>query len=1212
MKFKDLIRSWYSAWINKSIVRAMKITILLMTTFLLQVHANGFAQNITLNQKNTSLKRLFIEIRKQTGYNVLWQEGKVNDALTVDAVFNNVPLEKVLDKVLSSKSLTYHIVNQTIVIKKTDKAFFDKVVDYFSSLDIDGKILDAETGKEIPQVSVMLKGSSRTVLANERGTFRFNGLPDNAILVFSSIGYVTQEVKATPNMTVKMVMASQELEEVVVSTGYQNLKKVSTTGSFGVLTAKDIARRPRINLLDALEGTVAGVSVDTRNNKIQIRGTNSYTNSYSPLVVVDGFPAIGQNLTTVTNGLINGNPGNPSVTSTSGNAILSQFNPDDIESITFLKDAAASAIWGARAANGVIVITTKRGKRGANTINFGATVSTAAPADFSKLTSMNSAQYIDLEQELVDKNFISDPVAAIIASPTNGYRSQPVSEAEEWMFKAKRNPAYTAQRDSALNVLRNRSNQDQIRDYLLQNAVTQQYNISFSGGTDNSSYYISGNYTKDQPIYRSNSAKSYNVNSNFTNEFLRKRITLNTGLVYNYSTAEVNAAALQALSVGSFGLTPYDLLVDNQGNKIYRGITFTKSVSDSLTRTKNLLPWTYNAIDELNYNSTINNKNNIRVNANLKGTITSWLNVSVSGQIQKTIVDQTNNQNLNSYLTRDLINNSTNPANVTNASFLRANAVPKGAVLKTSRGTSDDYGLRAQFDINKDFAGDHHFDMIGGTEIRQAKYQGSEQILYGYDEDRSTSVAVSPVVNYSTLVGSTARLSMPGTVFKNRTRYLSYYTNAGYNYKNRYFVTGSLRFDDINIIGVDRGDRARPLWSSGLRWDAKKESFLENVSWINSLSLRGTLGTGGNPPLTSNNYTVISAPIVDAGTQLPYVSISTPANQGIGWETTKMVNGGIDARFLNNRVGFSLDVYSKRTYDILINQPINSTYGFAFLQYNGGNLAGNGVDLSLSGDIFRSVNWGWSSTLNFSYNTNKVTDARFEPTTASVGQPVITNGYPLDNLFVYRWAGLDNTGQFQIYTANGTVVKSTSSTAIKAEDRTYAGRTAAPYFGGYLNTVRYKSFELFTRITYNLGHKFLIKNINSSNYPTSTSSTGFLATSQALVNRWRKPGDEATTDVPGLSGNNFNSISRYMYSDINVRDAGNIRFQQVSLSYRIPQNLLKKMPYIKGINMGFTVSNLGLLWVANKEHVDPDYQMTDSFVNLPPTRSYVFNLNLSL
>ncbi|WP_231582612.1 SusC/RagA family TonB-linked outer membrane protein [Pedobacter sp. BMA] len=1190
----------------------MKLTILLMTTFLLQVHANGFAQNVSLNQRNTTLKQLFSQIRKQTGYNILWQEGKVNDGLKVDAVFDNSPLEKVLDRVLAPKSLTYNIINRTIVIKKADKPFFDKVADFFSSIDIDGKILDAETGAEIPKVTITLKGTARTVLANEHGTFRFASLPDDAILVFSSIGYVTQELKASPNMTIKMVMATKELQEVMVSTGYQTLKKISTTGSFGVLTAKDIERRPKIDLLEGIQGTVPGVAVDLRNNKIQIRGVSSYLSNYAPLIVIDGFPAISQSITSVTSNGINGNPSNPIVTNTSGNAILGQFNPDDIESITFLKDAAASSIWGARAANGVIVVTTKKGKRGANTINFSSMVSTSAPADFSKLTAMNSSDYIDLEQELVDKNFVSDPVAAIIASPTNGYRSAPVSEAQEWMFKAKRNPAYTAQRDSALNVLRNRSNQDQLRDYLLQRAVTQQYNLSFSGGTDNSSYYISGNYTKDQPIYKSNSAKSYNINTSFTNDFLRKRITLNTGLVYNYQSAQVNAAALQALGVGIYGMAPYDQLVDKNGNRIYRGVTFTTRVSDSLTRTKNLLPWTYNAIDELDYNHTITNKNNIRLNASLKGVITSWLNVTVSGQYQKSIADQINNQNLNSYLTRDLINNSTNPLNLTNSSYLRVNGVPKGSVYKTSRSTFDDYGLRGQLNANKSFGSDHQFDLIAGTEIRESKYQGSEQTLYGYDEERSTSVAVTPTISYNTLTGSTGRLTSQGTVFKNRTRYLSYYSNGTYSFKEKYYISGSVRFDDINIIGVDRRDRARPLWSSGLRWDLKKEKFLTDLNWISSLSLRGTVGTAGNPPLASSNFTTINSGFVDNITQLAYVMISNPANQDIGWETTKMVNGGVDASFLNNRISFALDLYSKRTTDILINQPINSAYGFSTLQFNSGSLAGHGVDLGLTGRIIQNNKFSWSSTVNFSYNTNEVTDSRFPPTTVSVGTATITSGYPLDNLFVYRWAGLDNTGQSQIYTANGTIVKSTASTAIKPEDRTYVGRTTAPYFGGFLNVFSYKNFELFTRITYSLGHKFLIQNINSSNYPNNASSSGLLATSQALVNRWKKPGDEANTDVPGLSGTNFNSVSRYMYSDLNVRDAGNIRFQQISLNYNVPQYMLKKAPFIRNLSAGFTLANLGLLWVANREKIDPDYQMTGSFINLPPTRSYVFNLKLTL
>lgn len=354
MKFKDLIRSRHSACFINPIVRIMKLTILLITTFLLQVSAATVAQKITFSKKNASLKQLFIEIRKQTGYNVFWQEDKVNQDLKINAAFKNAALEDVLTAALNPQSLTYTIINKTVVVKEKEETIFDKVKAIFSAVNVEGKIQDAETGLPIPAVNINLKGSKRTVSADERGNFRFNALPDHGILLFSAIGYVSQEVPVAESMVVKMVMATQKLSEVVVSNGYQQIKQGSTTGSYSVITAKDIESTPSVNLMERLEGKVPGVHIDLRNNTIQVRGVNSYSPS-SPLIIIDGFPAINQSLTTITSGSINSSPTFKNQPATSGNAILSTFNPDDIESITFLKDAAASSIWGASAANGVIV-----------------------------------------------------------------------------------------------------------------------------------------------------------------------------------------------------------------------------------------------------------------------------------------------------------------------------------------------------------------------------------------------------------------------------------------------------------------------------------------------------------------------------------------------------------------------------------------------------------------------------------------------------------------------------------------------------------------------------------------------------------------------------------------------------------------------------------------------------------------------------------------
>lgn len=1184
----------------------MRLTIVLLIATMLQVTAaNTKAQSITYKQKSITLINLFNEIKKQTSYNVIWNEGTLDAAHTIDADFNNTPLEKVLEISLNGQPVAYTLSNKTIVLKTKEPGYLERISNYFAVLNLEGKVVDAETGQGIPKATISLKNTKRLVMANERGAFSFYSLKEDAILVVSNIGYVTQEVIAKQGLVVKLVPASNSLDDVVVSTGYQQVKKASTTGAYTVISAKDIESTPAVNLMERLEGKVPGVQFDLRNNKIQIRGVSSYS-ARPPLIIIDGFPALDQKLTTVTSGVVDGSLTADLQPTTSGNAVLSSINPADIESITFLKDAAASAIWGANAANGVIVITTKKGVKGKQTINFSTTLSTSAPANFKNMTTMTNAQYIDLEQEMFNLNMVTDP--------KKDWRNPPVSEAQEWMFKVKRNTATPAQRDSALNVLANRSNTQQLRDNLLQRAMSQQYNLSFSGGGENSSYYISGSYTKDQPVFKSNSGQTYSLMMNLNNDFLNKRLTLSTGMNYNNSKSQVNSAALNALSVGRYGLAPYQMLVDQNGNKIYSAIAVTTAVGDSLVRNNKQLPWGYSAIDELNYNNAYTTLNSIRVNSSLKGQITDWLNLTLSGQYQKAITDQYQIQSINSYSIREQIN--------TGNTYINGRAAygfPKGGLYTGSNKNQDDYGLRAQLNVNKNWNEKNHFDFLAGTEIRQQKGTGYSTLLYGYNEETSTSTNVNTSgtqINYPSIFGGSKSLRAPnGTILRSTRRYLSYFSNATYSYLGKYYITGSMRFDDINLLGVDRRDRAAPLWSGGLRWDIKKEDFMKKLDWINSLSLRATLGTAGSPPQSSANYTTISVGQVDSYNQLPYATISVPANQDIGWETTKTVNFGLDAGLFDNRVSMQLDVYNKHTTDIIMSLPLNSTYGYSQLSYNSGDLSGHGIELNLSGEIFREKKWGWTSSFNLSYNTNTVTDVRFPNKLVTGGTSATITGYSVDNLFVYRWAGLDNKGQSQIYAANGSIIPASSTAALKTEDLAYAGRTTAPYFGGFMNTFSYKELSLSVRATYYLGHKFLYKPINAGYYPqggTTTGYSGLLGNNAAMADRWRKPGDELFTNIPGIVNNNLNTLDRFMNSDLNVRDAGSIRLQQISLSYRLPKELLRATSFIKGITVGATVSNLGLIWVANKEGIDPDYQATSAFNNLPPTRNYVLNFNLSL
>ena len=1220
-KFREFSIAPQQAPLREKFVRIMRLTVIL---FLICAHvsANGLSQKVTLKANKLPLTQVFNTIKQQTGYSFFWDQQLLDKAPLISVSMQDASIEQALANCLKGLNLSYEIKGKIVMItEKKVKPDLQAAAEAYAQAPayytISGVITD-DKGEPMQAVTVKLSPLNMTAVTNAKGEYIFKDVPpSHYTMEISYIGYTTTQknfiiVDKSIVISTRLQPAANEQEEVVLSTGYQKLKKNTVTGSFSIISSKDIQATPSPNLMERLEGKVPGVLFDTRRNKITVRGVNTYGgadlgNSTDPLIVIDGYPYIDNQLTNISaSQLVSGstsgslNPIRKNQPVYSGVSILSSFNPEDIESITFLKDAAAAAIWGSLAANGVIVIETKKGRKNSPlTVNLSATYSTSKPASVANINAMNSRDYINLEQELFDKNYYTDP--------SSNYRYANVSEAVNTMFRAKRGEITTAQRDAELNALANMNNAGQLQDYLLQRVKSQQYNLSISGGSDNSSYHLSGGYMKNNPVYKSNSAENYFLNSNLTNEFLNKRLVLNTILNYTYSKSSMNTAALLGLGNGTTGLAPYQMLVDANGTLIQRSIFFTPRVTDSLTQKLGHMSWTYNPIDELNYNNTILAKNSFRANINLTGKITDWLNVQVGGQLQKNIEQQDNLQDLNSYETRQLVNIGS-----TYASGRLSNNFPKGGIYKTANTTADDYTLRAQINANKNFGGDHQFSALAGAEIRESKSMGYKQTRYGYDPISSTSVTVNPTVGYATMYGYTSTIGYSdGTIYKSRKRYLSYFSNASYTYRGKYSLSASARFDDFTLVGVRRKQRGTPLWSVGGRWDVSKENFMKNLKWVNSLGIRTSYGTSGVASQFATAYTVITGS-VDGYTQLPIATINSFANPTLTWQTTKIYNAGFDATLFNNRLNVGFDIYTKKTENILANLPYNPTFGFSTVTYNTGNMSAHGLELNLTGDVLRGKDWKWMSNFNFSYNTNKITDNRYPISeTTSPAARIATTGYATDALWVYRWAGLDPaTGQSRIYNSKDAIVNSAGFPSLYAADQVYVGRTTPPYFGGFTNTFQYKNWSLSGRITYQLGHKFLRANLQQSNYPTGAQAPGRLSTNKILVTRWMKPGDEAITDVPGISNANSNAVSFYNGSDINVRDAGNIRFQQLTLGYMLPQATIKKLSVFKSAAINLTASNLGIIWRKNKEGIDPDYITTDTYNNLPPTVNYVVNLNL--
>ena len=1183
----------------RQLLMVMRLTAVLLFFTLMQLSASTRAQKVTLVENGATLEKVLNEIRKQSKYNIIYDLNSVLNANPVSINLKQVNVFEAIQKALVNQKLSFSIDGNTIIIK--EKNVLDKIYEVIDEHNIKLTVRDS-LGRPLPGANVYNKTINKMYVTDKLGEVSINDIPANGFFIqITYIGYKGEEVfvdRKTVSYLVTLRPTSAALEDVnVVSTGYQKLSKERAAGAYSVLSAKEIQETPAVNLMERLEGKVAGVKFDIKNNGIQIRGVNSYAgNAGTPLIVVDGFPLMNpSDMATLTKSV---------GANAWGNSIISNINIADIEQITFLKDASATSIWGSRAANGVIVIDTKKGKNVAPVVNLSYVFGISKNPSISNLHWMNSAQYVDLEREMVNKGFLVDPA---LASSSNAIYTPNNSEATEWMFRVNRGTATPAQRDAALAEIGSRDGMGQIENNLLQNAVNHQYNLSYSGGNENSTYYVSGGYTKDVPIYKSNFAQNAFINANTSTSLFNKRVTLRALFNYQYSNSQYNAAAVNALSVSNTALRPYDLIKDAQGNNIGRTIIFRESLNTSMVA-QGYLPFTYNTLDELNYSNSITKSNILRLIGGLNGKVTKWLNADFSVSNQRQFGSTNALDELNSYAGRILVNTGT----VITGGKPVYN-VPYGGRNTTYGTTSSETALRGQLNSNFSIAKDHQFNIIAGTELRETQSSNTSETRYGYNEDTRTIATVNPTVQYMTMYGYTQSLGENlSSLVSYRKRFLSYYSNASYSYQDKYIATGSVRFDDYTLIGIDRSKRAVPFWSVGLRWNAVKEEFLQNISWLNALSVRATLGTSGVVPQGGSNVAVMSIQGTDVRTGQPVGTIETPANSDLGWETTKSGNLGLDFGLLKGRLNGSFDVYQKRTTGILAAFAFNPTYGWSNLTFNSGTLSGNGYEFSLNGEPIRAGKFSWKAIFNFGYTTNTVTELRYKNNASTIaGTASTVEGMPLGSLYVYRWAGLDSKGQSQIFDRNAKVIGNTTNltSAFTKEDLVHAGRLYAPFSGGFNHNFRYGQFEMGVQITGYFGHVFLKNSI--TNYPTFEGTyTGVLGRQEDLAYRWRNPGDELATNVPGLSGVNFNSINRYRYSDILVRKADNIRLQQLSLSYSVPARFLPRNTF-RTISVSANVRNVGIIWRANKDGIDPEYINSGNFGSITPTPSYVFGVNAS-
>ncbi|WP_290794964.1 SusC/RagA family TonB-linked outer membrane protein [Flavihumibacter sp. UBA7668] len=1042
---------------------------------------------------------------------------------------------------------------------------------------LQGKI-QTVSGEPVNSATVLLKRNRQSVQSGINGNFRLTGVQSGDSIEISYVGYLKSRLVIKDPavfLAVQLIASENSLEEVeVVSSGYEDIPKERITGSFVKLNKEALNMQAGTNILKRLDGITSGLLFDIGKDNgdqgklgISIRGVSSLEGALDPLVVLDGY-------------IYEGN--------------INNINPNDVEQITVLKDAAASSIWGARAGNGVIVITTKRGRFGQPLqVSFNSNLILTEKPALQKLPYMNSADYINEEAFLFGKGYFNNIIST---------KYQPLSPAIE-IFDLRRRGLLSAE-DSAtqIDALKSIDARDQFNRYLYREGVTQQYAINFRGGSNAHAYTFSAAFDKSISDLH---ATSRRINLQFGNSF---RPVKNLELDFNvYLTNGRDVSGAPGYDMYKIGgrTIPYLQLVNAQGEPMAVDRDYRSSHTDTLGGGK-LLNWDYVPLEDYRYNRTVDNRQELFAAAGLRYKFTNWLNIDLKYQYQDQQYHSEQLARQESFEARTMINQFTQVDPLTGE---LTRIVPLGGMRTVNLGMVRSQTLRSQLNLLKQWK-DHEIAAIAGMEFREARNSAEGGTQYGYNPELLTTNQMDYLNTYPTiLTGSAEGLNGLRSNKASINRFVSLYGNASYTFRNRYSFSASARKDGANVFGVSTNDRWKPLWSVGAAWAISKENFYK---WdlLPSLKFRMSYGHSGNVDLSRS--AVASGRYYNASTiGLPYVRINTVNNPSLRWEQVGMLNWGLDFAFRKNRISGSIEYFIKKGTDLYGTEPYDyTTTGIGNqLTRNIANIKGQGWDLNLNALLLEGP-FRWNSNLIFSYVTNKTT-RYFGQSAASIGAlfgrgtaiaPYV--GKPLYSIAAYKWGGLDANGDPQGY-VNGELSTNYLAIAQEAGEKgvegnvLYVGTSSPPVFGSWINRFSYKQFSLSVSLAYRFGYYF---KRNIFNYGQLFSGTA----TNAYEKRWQQPGDEKFTNVPAIRYPVVsNRESFYNFSEVNILKGDHIRLQFINLSYTFGSSG-NSIKFLKDAQLYLIAANLGILWRSNKEGLDPDYPLS-----LPPSKNLTVGLRVN-
>lgn len=1140
----------------------------LFILLVLQVSARPeAAAQVTLKERAAPLEKVLKAIKKQSAYGLAFDETLLRTkGKPVSIEVSNMPVEEVLVRIFREQDqLTYTLNGKIISVKERPAGKLPAAIKAAENneapppITVRGRVVN-EKGEPAVGVSVMIKGTTRGTSTNDSGEFSLNGVPENATLVFSSVNLQRFEVKVSADkaadLSITLKAKINELADVIISsvnTGYQTISKERVNGSYYVVDSAAFNRRVSTDVISRLEGMVPGLlfnrNVSGTGLNLSIRGHSTILANDQPLIVVDNFPYDGS---------------------------LDNINPNDVENITVLKDASAASIWGARSGNGVIVITTKKGKRYqplSMELNSNVTIGNK-PDLFYSPNFIASTDFIDVEKTLFDMGYYN--------SNLTSSAKQVVSPVVKILAMQRAGQISATEANQQIDALRQNDIRNDLSKYLLQKSIRQQYSFNIKGGGLSSDYFFSFGYDNNRSTAVVNSNKRITV-TGISNFYPTKALSLSAAVYYVQTNSLGNDVTTDVGPVGKGGIYPYARLVDANGDFQRIDRNYTSFYTDTVGGGK-LLNWNYVPLDELKQNYDKTNIIDNRINLGGKYNITRELNIEAKFQYQKTTSSGRDFSSQDSYTFRNLYNRF---ANLTTG--LRP--IPLGGILDLSNSNLVSYRSRLQLNYIRNWK-QHSVTALAGAEINSATSEAFYNKLYGYDESIGTFKNVDLITVFPTNPTGSGQITGNGTPSKKHDRFLSYFSNASYYFRNKYSITTSARIDKSNLFGVNTNQKAVPLYSIGAGWDFSKEQFVQ-LPWLNNGKLRLTYGYNGN---LNKNVTAVTTfrttnnSIINGITE---AQIANPGNPELRWEKFSMLNFGLDFSLFKNRISGSIEYYSKKGYDLFGDAAMPGQSGLTTIRGNFANTSGHGIDIQLRSINIRSRNISWSTDLIFSTAQDIVTRYDVKATVSqylgsgdnnSTADNLPLQGKPLFAIYSYPFAGLDSNGDPLGY-LNGKPSKDwtaiISSTTL--DSLTFHGSSRPTVFGSLRNSISYMGFSLSINLIYKLGYYFRRTTFQPSSLFSSWGQHS------DFYNRWQKPGDELSTNVPPLQYPPVASNREVFYgsSSALVERGDHIRLQDISLNYQFGEKAIKGIG-LKGLQVYTYFNNIGIVWKASKQPLDPD------------------------